>query len=209
MYTNEFLRRKNAIVWFVSNCKAQARLNLALEISKLYPVYIFGRCSQSLGDSESSYAHLHIIKDSCASGSECEREQLESFKYYLAFENTNCSDYVTEKVWRSLGKSIIPIVLQPARDSYARYRLPSKSIIHMQDFDNSPKRLVDYLNRIDASFPLYYEHLKWTSVYTKAYFSAQYIEPLRMCQFCRMLNTYEPVVYYNKIASFFNNQCYI
>lgn len=216
VYRDEFLRRKNAILWFVSNCKSKERLKIALEISRYYPVYIYGKCVTSLLSSETGksttredYKHLHVMKRTCASESTCESEQLEGFKYYLAFENTNCSDYVTEKVWRSLNKHIIPIVLQPSRDSYTRYRIPAKSIVHLEDFDHDVSRLADYLTRVDASFSLYYEHVKWTSVYARAHYVNQLVEPHRMCELCRMLNTYEPFVYYERIASFFNSQCAI
>lgn len=196
-------------MWFVSNCKSKERLRIALEISRHYPVYIYGKCDSSVNNDLTVHKHLHVIKSSCAPESTCETEQLKSFKYYLAFENTNCTDYVTEKVWRSLNKHIIPIVLQPTRESYTRYRIPSKSIIHMQDFEFKETRLADYLARVDASFSLYYEHLKWTSVYTKAYHVNNLVEPHRMCELCRMLNTFDSFVYYDRIASFFNSQCTI
>ena len=31
--------------------------------------------------------------------------------FYLAFENSNCPDYITEKFWRTLTKPVIPIVM--------------------------------------------------------------------------------------------------
>ena len=31
--------------------------------------------------------------------------------FYLAFENSNCPDYITEKFWRTLSKPVIPIVM--------------------------------------------------------------------------------------------------
>jgi hypothetical protein len=39
-----------------------------------------------------------------------ERFVLENNKFFLAFENQNCSDYITEKFWRSLSYDIIPVV---------------------------------------------------------------------------------------------------
>ncbi len=35
---------------------------------------------------------------------------LQNNKFFLAFENSNCSDYITEKLWRSLSYDIIPVV---------------------------------------------------------------------------------------------------
>jgi hypothetical protein len=31
--------------------------------------------------------------------------------FYLAFENSNCQDYITEKFWRTLTKPVIPVVM--------------------------------------------------------------------------------------------------
>lgn len=210
VFTNEFLERKNAILWFVSNCKSKERLKIALEISKYYPVYIYGKCDddESLAMSSNSlYRHLNIVKSECAPDSACEAQQFKGYKYYMAFENTNCSDYVTEKVWRSLAKSIIPIVLQPTRESYTRYRVPSRSIIHLQDFGYDAARLAQYLRKVDASFQLYYNHLKWTSVYSQAFYVNKQVEPHRMCELCRMLNTFDPMIYYDRLADFFNYKC--
>jgi hypothetical protein len=47
--------------------------------------------------------------------------------------------------------NIIPIILQPNRDSYERYQIPSKSIIHLNDFQTIDK-LTEYLNVIDQNF---------------------------------------------------------
>ena len=32
-------------------------------------------------------------------------------QFYLAFENSHCQDYITEKFWRALDKGIVPIVM--------------------------------------------------------------------------------------------------
>ena len=66
--------------------------------------------------------------------SDCENKLFSSFKYYLAFENRNCTDYITEKLWKSFEENIIPIVLQPSRESYSHFSIPKNSIIHMQGF---------------------------------------------------------------------------
>ena len=44
LYSKHFKLRKNAILWFVSNCKSMKRINIALEISKRFPVDIYGKC---------------------------------------------------------------------------------------------------------------------------------------------------------------------
>lgn len=220
IYDN-FKRRQNAILWFVSNCKTKFRIQMAIDISRYYPVHIYGKCDWSkeaetedwLKDVTNKEKHpnlslLSTRDDECPAGSICEEVKMSSYKYYLAFENNNCSDYITEKLWRSLSKHIIPIILQPNRDSYVRYKIPNKSIIHLQDFNYNARLLSKYLLKIDASFQLYYDHLKWTFVYLKAHYLNAYLEPHRMCELCKMLNSYKSNMYYERIADFFNSQCY-
>lgn len=71
------------VAWFVSNCLAHnERLQYARELQKYIQVDIYGRC----GDLK------------CDRGDIKCREMLRTtYKFYLAFENTNCRDYITEK----------------------------------------------------------------------------------------------------------------
>ena len=210
-----FERRHNAILWFVSNCNSKVRMQIALDISKYYPLHIYGSCDPLEGVSASErtklYPYLRVTKfgdaKTCEPGSECEEKKLGSFKYYLAFENRNCTDYITEKLWRSLKKRLIPIVFQPGEDSYIRYSIPTKSILHMANFGNEARILSAYLWSMNTNFSMYYEHLKWTYVYMKTFFDIKITEPHRMCQLCKKLNTVKGRSSYAKIAGFFNDKC--
>jgi hypothetical protein len=205
VYENEFKKRKNSILWFVNNC-LKSRLQVAFDISKFYPVTVYTSCV--LDDTEQAlYPNLRLVRDKCDKDSSCEKTQFSQHKYYLAFENTNCSDYVTEKIWKALGGGMIPIVYQPSRESYGRLGIPDKSFVHMEDFGFSAKSLADYLRRVDGNFDLFYEYVKWSRVYLRVRFQNEHTEPHRMCQMCRKLNEYATRVEYKNLASFFNDQC--
>ena len=37
-------------------------------------------------------------------------EFIPQYKFFLAFENSNCKEYITEKFWRSLHYGLVPVV---------------------------------------------------------------------------------------------------
>ena len=76
--------------WFVSNCHAQnGRGNYVKELQKYIDVDIYGTCG--------------TLKCSRSSSQTCYDKLNNDYKFYLAFENSNCVDYITEKLyWNGL-----------------------------------------------------------------------------------------------------------
>ena len=75
------------VAWMVGNCGAQPRKAFVQNLQKYIKVDIFGGCS----------------------GKRCSNpptDCLKKFKFYLSFENALCEDYITEKYWGRLGKSL-------------------------------------------------------------------------------------------------------
>ena len=85
-----------------------------------------------------------------------------SHKFYLAFENSLCSDYITEKTWGRLTYPIIPIVLGGA--DYKAF-LPPHSYIDVKDY-SSPKKLAAHLHKLHKNDTLYNEYFAWKRDYT-------------------------------------------
>ncbi|CAH1773419.1 unnamed protein product, partial [Owenia fusiformis] len=98
----------------------------------------------------------------------CQRHVGATYKFYLAFENSDCRDYVTEKVWKnSFLMNTVPIV----RGYYSNFKsiLPPGSYIHTNEFPN-PKALAKYLKYLDKNHTAYNEYLmnneyKWRLTY--------------------------------------------
>ena len=83
------------------------------------------------------------------------------YKVYLAFENSACREYITEKLWyNALQHDTVPVVLGPTREHYDKMA-PAESFIHVEDFQ-SPRHLARHLRRLDKDFRLYYKYRKWT-----------------------------------------------
>ena len=124
-----FSNEKNKIAfWTVSHCKTDNfREKYVESLKQFIDVDVFGECS----------------------GVECPRKMKEScfaslgphYWFYLAFENSNCPDYITEKLWRILDTNIVPVVM--GGGNYTR-DAPEKSVINVNDFP-SVKALADYL----------------------------------------------------------------
>jgi len=74
--------------WFVSHCEAPSgRRNFVRELQKYLPVDIYGKCGkQCLKTDQRCFEQLNT-----------------DYKFYLAFENSVCKDYYTEKLfWNGL-----------------------------------------------------------------------------------------------------------
>ena len=66
-----------------------------------------------------------------------------SYHFYIAFENSVCKDYITEKLWsQGYQRTIIPIVLK--RDDVEPF-VPPNSFIAADDFEDV-KSLAAYLH---------------------------------------------------------------
>lgn len=78
--------KSKQVAWFVSNCGGDnERLEYARELARYISVDIYGDCGdfdcpRGLNDEDECYSKLNS-----------------DYKFYLAFENANCKDYITEK----------------------------------------------------------------------------------------------------------------
>ena len=73
-------------------------------------------------------------------------------------ENSNCKDYVTEKLGAAIISSAVPIVFSvDGIPNYDRY-LPPHSYINAADFQ-SARKLAEYLKYVGANETLYNEYL--------------------------------------------------
>ncbi len=86
----------------ISNCGGTSkRLKYINEMRKLEVIDIYGRC----GNKWCSDKYMHAYP------SECRKKIAAEYKFFLAFENSHCVDYITEKFFFTLNFNIIPVVL--------------------------------------------------------------------------------------------------
>ncbi|KAM3718459.1 Alpha-(1,3)-fucosyltransferase fut-1 [Dirofilaria immitis] len=183
------------IAWFVSNCKTASQREIYVNYLKKYlTVDIFGSC----GD-------LYCA-DSNAS---CEKQLDNVYYFYLAFENSICDDYITEKLWKhGYGHDVIPIILK--RSIVERY-VPPYSFIAVDDF-TTVHDLADYLKYLMHNLSAYKEYFEWRREYKVFFLDGnnhdQLERPWGFCQLCRLLwLNPRPKYVIENFADFWNNSC--
>lgn len=136
---------------------------------------------------------------------------LDNYKFYLAFENSNCREYLTEKIfWNAYSKFSVPVVMGAPREDCKRL-LPPHSFIHVEDFA-SVESLFDYLRYLDTNDGEYQTYHAWRSewriVNEHAYFGTGSMHYCRLCE-SLWLNRYKKK-YYQKLSDYWSkNDCVI
>ena len=102
------------------------------------------------------------------------------YMFYLAFENSFCTDYITEKFFKYFTLDVIVVVRGGSNYSHL---LPAGSFIDTADFA-SPRYLANYLNKVSNSEALYTEYLKKKDQYTVFTDTSS----LAYCSLCKKLN---------------------
>ncbi|KAJ8339429.1 hypothetical protein SKAU_G00362150 [Synaphobranchus kaupii] len=120
--------------------------------------------------------------------------------FYLAFENSQSVDYVTEKLWRnSFQAGAVPIVLGPPRSNYEAL-VPAHSFIHVDDFD-SPEEMAGFLQQLAADHQRYASYLAWHQLHDVKVYN-DWRE--RLCQICRRYHSLDPSKVYHHLDSWAN-----
>ena len=105
----DFSRSKTELAAaMISNCDAPSRrLKLIAELQKHVTVEIFGKCGRNCPS-----------KFDDDQPGDCREIIGNTFKFFFAFENSVCQDYITEKFFEVLKFNIIPVVLGGGSYSY-------------------------------------------------------------------------------------------
>ena len=148
----DLTNRTNVALWYASNCKATEgavnRLSFVTDLQKHMSVSVFGACGSP---------------DPCRRDNPCAIKLKHTYKFYLAFENSRCREYITEKFWNNLAHGMVPIVMGAEMEDY-ELLAPPNSFIHVDNF-TSTKALGDYINYLDKHDEAYLEYHKWRQDY--------------------------------------------
>ncbi|KPM07834.1 glycoprotein 3-alpha-L-fucosyltransferase A-like protein [Sarcoptes scabiei] len=165
------------IAWFVSNCNTKnKRMEYVRQLSKFIEVDIFGSCGRNKCPRNQSKRCFEMLD--------------RDYKFYLAFENSNCRDYITEKFFvNALGLNdelnVIPIVLGANPEDYQR-SAPPNSFIHVSNFE-SPSHLATYLHWLDRNDDVYNSFFDWK----RSPKDGEFINTYFWCRLCTMIHAIE------------------
>ena len=171
------------VAWGVSHC-GMLRDEFVEKLLKYIKVDIFGSCARKFSQYES-----------CSKGSQECNKKLQRYKFYLSFENSFCTDYITEKYWDNpLSHNIVPVVMGGA--SYEKLAIPG-SFINVVDFE-SVEALAKYLIYLNSNDTAYNEYFMW-----KRKFKPAPLIPGWPCSLCAALNNdSSPAKVYDNLGDF-------
>ena len=125
----------------ISNCMYN-RLKVVRSLMEHINVNLMGKCNNN----RMSAKHIQL--------------QIRRSKFYFAFENSLCLDYVTEKTYKnSYENEAVPVILSGANLSNPQI-VPPGSYIDATKF-KSAKELADYLKYVGSSKERYNKFFEW------------------------------------------------
>lgn len=180
--------KQKTAAWFVSHCNVFSKRELLVKsLQEFIDVDVYGKCGTL----------------SCRRLSpECDEMLNTTYKFYFAFENTLCIDYLTEKLYNTINNFVIPVIYSGA--DISRF-LPPKSYIDANEFE-TVESLANYIKFLSETPEEYVKYFWW-----KKYYKIIRWDDMEFCQICQKLN--EPnfnmkrQTYVNIKEWFYRNAC--
>lgn len=150
--TNFAAGKRYLLLWFVSNCGSRARMELFRRLETLLgkdQVHMHGRCSDR-----------KPVCKSAEDGDPCNIQWMSQYKFYAAFENSRCDGYITEKFFRGLKMSMVPLALGGLGRKDYEHIISGESFLHVDDFP-SVEALAKRLGEIDRDDAWYSKFHAW------------------------------------------------
>ncbi|XP_052794254.1 alpha-(1,3)-fucosyltransferase C-like [Mya arenaria] len=138
---NFYREKSRNITGRISNCgDASRRYRLVHKMQQHLDIDMYGGCYSK-----------KCYHENC-------NQPLEEYRFYLAFENSLCTDYVTEKYWDAISRDQIPIVNWDYQ--HVKNVVIPNSFISVHDFGDI-KSFVDYLEQVMTNETLYNSYFDW------------------------------------------------
>jgi len=156
-------------VTFIDECKTNSgRERLVRTMQKYVQVDVFGNCGTLQCPHEDIRKCFGMVED--------------MYKFYLAFEDSLCRDFLSEQIFIAFEFNLIPVLYGWYNEALG---LPPHSYINVLDFESVGK-LVDYLKYLNTNDTAYSEYFKWKGKYG-VYSRAQHKGSM-FCNLCKKLH---------------------
>lgn len=185
-YQTIFRNKSKFAVWVDSHCLTQSKREVYVKRLKEYgiPIDIFGKCTSGrLPENE--------LRDALD----------KQYKFYLAFENSFCKDYVTEKFFGKYKHDIIIVVRGGV--NYTEHFV-SDTFIDTSKF-SSIKQLAEFLLKLNNSEKAYVDYLRKKD---ETFFNPSGAYDVRVscyCALCMKLNNIGESKVYGDIYNYLQN----
>ncbi|XP_060575165.1 alpha-(1,3)-fucosyltransferase C-like [Ruditapes philippinarum] len=166
-YSALYKQKDKGVFWIVSHCSTKSKREKYVDkMRENIKVDQFGGCNENKIARKTYYS----------------TENWTRYKFYLAFENTYCIDYLTEKVYNWFELDII-LVVRGGCD-YTKF-LPNGTYVDANNFENAAA-LSNYLNELGANKTEYINFLKRKDTY-RVYKEQEMVQS-SFCNLCEKLN---------------------
>ncbi len=163
--------KSRTAVWFISGCtrRGSQRWAYVNELSKYVDVDIYGDCGNFSCPMNKTHPNVE---------EKCFRGVGKTYYFYLAFENSLCNDYVTEKILQGWFYDMVPVVHGSFDDV-----LPPYSALDVRDFA-SPRDLAVKMKFLRNNST---EYLKYFQ-FKKSYDIVRHDCDRGFCRLCEILH---------------------
>ncbi|KAF9116975.1 hypothetical protein BGW39_002518 [Mortierella sp. 14UC] len=170
---NGFRSELAPIAWIVSSCTSEnGRRFYIKQLLKYINIDIYGHCMKNKD------WPLHPDGRQFS-----DREIVARYKFYLSIENSNCNDYVTEKIERPYTVGVVPILDGPK--DYSRFLATNHSSIRLDDFA-TPEQLAIRIHQLDRDDDAYLKYLDY-----KKYRTMDPVPPIESLLNPKLLETFD------------------
>jgi alpha-1,3-fucosyltransferase len=157
--------------WFVSQCHQPShRMNLTVALQSYgIEVDIFGKCGNRTLSRYNGMIHKMLRNH---------------YKFYFAFENSLCDDYVTEKLFKVMDSYVIPVVYSGAEMS--RFA-PPMSYVDANSFKTA-EDLAKHLKFLAENPEEYAKYFWWRKHYKIRTIEQFDFDAVHRCRICQKFN---------------------
>lgn len=134
----------------------------------------------------------HLLIFSCPGHFKEDCPVINKYLFYLAFENTKCRQYLTEKIfYNAYSKGAIPVILGAPKED-CDILLPPSSFLHVDNYQD-PKDLAEDMQRIAMNEESLLKFHEWRRHYEllneHGFFKTK---SFHICRLCEALNFNDP-----------------